>query len=419
MNKELKEASKIPTHIRSLKYQYKKGIFVEVGAGCPVYNKLCQYPNTASKLVYSTESPNDWNYNQKIYGHTDIRAVSAEVLNHIIDCRLYDLKAANKDNIEVDYILTNTVQIANTDDKETHGWFGIYELTTNRRLFYHFTIPNYLELSRPEQISIISEIGIDLLRQKTSEYVDIILDQNLETDMEHTLSNLKICRLEKNSKNNVNSSVVFTKNGETLRLTEFLRKDFDSLVLFKGSFDPIHDQHISMLQSAKDHIGENTYGVFCISIMNREIMKHGISIDNLIKRIKLINALGFSVIIDRLGYFQDNYKHLSNNPSFITTKKMLFYVLGADTFERLLQDNIKSAREGIAIPEYNCRFLYTDRNNIEIQHGKEISSTLLELEASEVSSTQIREALVYNDIEKLKGLVSDELYAKYKEVWIK
>jgi len=405
MNEEMKIASQIPTNIRTLKQMYGKGLFVEVGAGCPVYNELCKFPNTASKLVYLVESPNDWSYNQEMFKHKNVRAISADVLKNIIEIKKQSI------NNDIDYVLTNTIQIGNTEDTETHGWFGIYTKNNDKTTYYHFTIPKNKEYSRPKQLDIIGKIGINLLIRQQDEFVDIVLDENLETDYKLTLFNIHV-----NSPQQINSSVVFAKNGDTLRLTEFLRKDFKKLVLFKGAFDPIHDQHIEMMKSAKRFAGLNScYGVFCISILNREIFKQGKNIDNIIKRIKLINDLGYSVIIDRFGYFKDTYETVTTNPSY---DKKLAFVLGADTFERFLNDNIKNSRAGIPIPEYNCDFYYSDRSDITIQHGKEINSEKMCIMPSEVSSTAIRTALANKDTEKLKELVSGELYNEYRKIWV-
>lgn len=395
-----------------IKNKYKKGIFVEVGAGCPVYHKISCYPNCASSLVYAVESPNDWIYNQREFGHNELRAVSPQVLENFINNKKQEIYNQNIHETELDYIFTNTIQIGNDEKTETHGWFGIYELKEDKTTYYHFTIPKTVDIIREEQVNIIGDIGINLLFSGISEYVDIVLDSDFMVKYEKTL---KIISTKGDSEYDVNSSVVFTNDGNTLRLSDFLRKDFKKLVLFKGSFNPVHDQHLEMIKSAKIFAGSrSSYGVFCISILNRDDKKQVLDIKNLIKRIKLINSLGYSVIIDRYGYFEDNYKHIISNPSF---DKDLYYVMGADTFERFLNDNIKNARIGKAIPKYNCTFYYSDRDNIEIKHGKEIKSKKMSIQSSTISSTSIRDALKYNDIEKLKGLVSDELYTKYKDIY--
>lgn len=412
MNKELKQASLIPSHIRNLRSQYKKGIIVETGAGCPVYNHLCQYPNTASKLVYKCESPNDWDYNKNIYNH-ESRAVSAETVKNIIENKKLELKEINKNEIIVDYILVNSIQIANDKDiAETHGWFGLYSLKHDEASYFHFTIPNYLNKSRKEDIKIIENIGIDILSIfKDNVYIDLYLNNDLSYDKKSIFSNLQLT-----SSGNVNNAVVFQKNGKITRLTEFLRSDFDNLVVFKGSFNPIHDQHVNLMKESKK-LFSNVYGVFCISLFNRDTSKHQLDYDNLLKRIELINSLGYSVILDRHGYFKDSYKLIKSNPSF--NNKQLHYITGADIFDRFIDDNINDNRNGIPVLDYDCTFIYADRNNIEINPGKMYRTIKLVIDSSEISSTAIRECLQYNDIEKLKQLVSDDLYTKYEKIWVK
>ena len=70
----------VQNKLNTIKKNNSYGVFIEVGAGMPVYNELCQHPNTASKIAYYAESPNSWDFNCETYQHDPlVRAVSAHV----------------------------------------------------------------------------------------------------------------------------------------------------------------------------------------------------------------------------------------------------------------------------------------------------------------------------------------------------
>lgn len=394
--------------INKFKETNKKGILIEVGAGMPVYNLLCQYPNTASKIVYYAESPNNWEYSQKKYSHST-RAISPDVCENII----IHHKSNNKN---IDYVLVNTIQIANTPDTETHGWFGL--CMDNIYRYFHFYIES--GKTRKEQIEIIGEIGIQLLNNQLHNCIDIVLDQDFNDDLEYLL-NGKLNSIS----NNQNTITVINKHGKLTRLTEFLRHDFKDLCILKGSFNPVHDHHINLLEKTKQ-ISNNSYGVFCISINHRH--KGALDVQNLIKRIKLINHIGYSVLIDTNGLFYDCYSSITKNVSFICTNKYLRFVLGTDVLVRLIEDiDLGSTIENGKLKPVEvydidkCSFSYLKRNiddNVTIPDYFVMSIQELEMESSIVSSTQIREYIENNEIDKLKGLISDNLFESYKNIFI-
>lgn len=408
----------IRNKIDKIKENKSYGILIEVGAGLPVYNELCMYPNTASKIVMYAESPNSWQHNQIKYDHTNLRAISADVCKRFIETNYYNVTQ------EYNFILTNTIQIANDDKTQTHGWFGLYYSGLIK--YYHFTI-DVQTTDRKYLTKLIAKIGLDILAsendatQLENGYIDQILDSNLNQLQEDTLTALVNAKLAIH--NIHNTTTVFTPDNKVIRFTEYLRTIQNSkLVVFKGSFNPIHNQHLNLVKSATKELNAD-HAVLIISVYNRNPEKT-VDVDSLNKRIKILNELGFIVIVDCFGEYHYSYTSIINNISFKDVN--INYIMGTDIIERFLKDeNVYRwmvAKEHIT--KFNskwnkCNFFYFLRKGMEEPniHGDLTNVFKLNIEANDISSTQIRHALEINDYESIRDLVGSELtdlYKKYK-----
>ena len=412
------------------------GVLIEVGAGLPVYNELCQYPNTASKIVKYAESPNNWDYSKLKYNFLEgIRAVSPQVCQEITTWHYCEMRKVydNKFN----FILTNTIQISNDNKTQTHGWFSLstFDLTlpfgkqTTSCKYYHFSINNSDVLPRRQITTIIANIGIDILAanndcsQLKNGFIDIILDHNFEplkSDIISSYSNAESIKdvypYAIDTELLINDVyTVFAKDGSVIRINDLLRQTKEkNIIIFKGSFNPVHPQHILLINKAKEEIDDSE--VFLqISMNNRDESKNSdITNQNILKRINLLNKLGYNVIINYNGYINDAYEFYLNLADFV--EKKLYFLMGEDTLERFLLDEIIS----YTLPtielknEYfhkkfnNCIFLYGKRNSqLKIDHLKNIKK--LDIEENIISSTQIRLLLENNSNSELENLVGTEL----------
>jgi nicotinic acid mononucleotide adenylyltransferase len=406
------------TKIEKIKSNHSYGILIEVGAGCPVYNELCQYQNTASKIVMYAESPNSWIYNQFKYKNENVRAISAEI------CRNFIEQKKNHHGMLINFELVNTIQIANDDKTQTHGWFGLKYLDEIK--YYHFTISNKTT-DRKYLCEIISKIGLDILASQNNVelldngYIDQILDNNLNQLKEETLTVIINGKL---NINNINNTItVFTPDNNIIRFNDYLRSiQNSSLTVFKGSFNPIHKQHINLIESARKELKcDNT--VLCISVYNRDITKK-ICAENLLKRIQILNDLGYTVLIDCLGQYHYSYTSMLNNVNFKNIE--LNYIMGSDIIKRFLLDEDVYIKEksNKNITDFNnkwdkCNFHYVCRDGV-CDVKKHINIDLLnvkhmDIHYNEISSTQIRQLLLNEDYDTLKELVGDEILTLYKK----
>lgn len=423
----------IQENIQKIKDQNMFGVIIEVGAGMPVYNELCQHANTASKIVKYAESPNNWDYSKTKYEFSDgIRAVSAQVCAEISNWQYCKMRNKSDDNFN--FILSNTIQICNDNKTQTHGWFGLAIINNDILLgenlhyqikFYHFSINNDGSFQRRDLTSIIANIGIDILasnndcRQLKNGFIDIILDHNLEpikSDIITSYSNAEIIKsinylnpLTRRSKIINDVYTVFTKDGSVIRINDLIRQTKEkNIIIFKGSFNPIHSQHLVLMQKAKEETPDSV--IFLqISMNNRDNLKNSdITNQNILKRITILNKLGYNVIINYNGYVNDAYEFYLNLADF--ADKKLYFLMGEDTILRFIADEKHSntGTSNIAIDYKFCNFLYGKRNyDVNIINVENIRK--LDIEENSISSTQIRSLIRNNNINELENLVGKEL----------
>ncbi len=400
----------IEQHIQKIKNQNQYGKLIEVGAGCPVYNKLCQYPNTASKIILSAYSPNSWELNKTQYRHDEnVRAISPQVCEKILHTELQNIDK------KLNFVLINTIQIGNDEKTQTHGWFCLFESQNNIHSikYYHFSINNK-NYSRPELIEIISEIGIDIIQaqnnseQLTNGYIDIILNNNLKiiksdiiNSFLHSLTNI----------NNIDDTYsVFKSDGSVIRLNDLFRKLPENVCIFKGSFNPVHNHHINLINESEKYI--NGKCILEISIKNRDQNKL-IEASNLLKRINILNSLGYDVIINNFGLYHYTYTNFIKHPDF---KSNLYFCMGEDILDRFLRDEDATYTNTIDyvnkfIDKWKkCTFLIADRNDMNIKIRKEITNIKkISFESNNISSTHIRKLIEDNDIEEIKKHLGEDL----------
>ena len=168
---------------------------------------------------------------------------------------------------------------------------------------------------------------------------------------------------------------------------EFISK---SLIL-SGSFNPLHNGHIKLLEASKNMTKLEPF--FEISISN--VDKRNISLEDLNSRISQFYNIG-KILITNSATFEDK----SN-----LFKKSIF-AIGYDTAVRILDNKYyeKDMKESLSnIKKNECSFLVTGRkingkykflNDLEIEDYKELFSIIPEENFRlDISSTEIRDKL--------------------------
>ena len=362
---------------------------IEIGAGLPVAEEFYKYAG-ASKTIYLVESPYAYEAFERKYGKCAHRAVSAERLKHIND---YIQTKEELQNNYYNTILSSTFQVGGSRNEiSTHGW---YSLNINgKSKYYHMSLHEAMD--RREYIKNIGETGIMLLHSKnetqfTNSFIDIVLNDDLSYDYETTLKFANLSDIE-------DYAIVFKQDGTIDRL-ESITRGTDNLILYKGSFNPPTLAHIEIAEAAENL--HKTSVVFTISF--NTFNKGHQDIKSIVERIKMINILGYDVLVVNRPLFKDTTSFIRNK--FNGT---IIYPMGVDTINRLANDYEESF-DFIGLKSFvkhfnGVKFLCNLRDDYEFS---EVSKKLIEngfvetdeIEHSYISSTMFRKGS-YEEIEK-------------------
>ncbi len=362
------------------------GIFVEMGCGTAVTSALYSVPG-ASATVFFAESPYSKVKQEELFGPVD-RAVSIQRVESVLDTywtKYVRMKAMSKINT----VYAATFQIDDGDgSKATHGWIGICNHTGSK--FYHVTIPTILE--RDEMFKLIAEQGIALLSGEIPQHVDIVTTH----DGQELSDNAKIIE------NFSDSNVVCFSGGQMTRPEDVLR-GHNRLLLYKGSFNPMHVGHMEIINDVAAQYGAKVI----LGLSAHPYGKEDLSGTDIAARAIMLNGLGFDVAVFRSGYFNDNQKVLRR-----VTKSRIVYVVGSDTMDRILKSSYHIIGENDFQQEIDrmrqdfndSSFCVFDRLGDPAEY-KSVADKFAELVITKqstikkISSTEIRDAIARGDHE--------------------
>lgn len=296
---------------------------VEIGASVPLAFHLLSLPG-ASKVVHCSESP----YGTAVEKY-DIkcRMVSEEAVKQIAlkTAELYD-----DEHPEVNMIVVTSFQIQSNNNIIPHGWVAILSFTGDNWVYgaYHFTYwandnigtydgdGGFIGDGRFERENTINRIKMDLFN---------LLEDEFTHHNQHYLD-ISTCTDILTQKNM--ATLVCFVDGKSVRFEDYSRK-YENLILYKGSFNPVHIGHLEIARNAQERC-PNSMVVFAIS---RDTYQKGrISNEDLMKRIKDINDRGYMAMVFDSGFFYDNYRAV-----YMRFAGKTHIALGADSFNRLIK----------------------------------------------------------------------------------
>lgn len=298
--------------IRKLSEEETKLYIVEIGASVPVAYSLLNTPG-ASKVVYHSECP--YGSAATKYGITK-RMVSAEAVTQIVE-RIVEEYRAGSHGRGFNAILATSFQVRSGegDVKIPHGWVAYATRQANgtwHTQTYHLTTVNLngAALDRWSSINTIAEDVMAILAgSKQYNTVDIINGDPIA-----------VLRESK-------SPLLTFRGGKPVRFEDVSREG--QLILYKGSFNPIHEGHCKIADHMKN-LDPMYRVVFGISRNTYE--KGEIGNEALYSRIKAINDAGYDACVFDVGYFFNNVNMLIDRMN-----KPVYLALGTDTFNRLLK----------------------------------------------------------------------------------
>lgn len=364
------------------------GIFIEMGLGNPVSSKLCEIPG-ASKTVFYAENPYNDSFSRKLYDIPN-RIVSLEAVHRIINSERVRILCNEDSRINTVYV--SSFQIGNFNDKSTHGYIGIGNpRNPGIAKYYHISI--HESLNRAANIELIRDASIHLLNDFISFEpeawniglnVDGIWDENLNPSFNETFY-----FIGSNS-----SNFCYIENGKLLRLEDLTHQAKEGLIVYKGSFNPITKAHCKLM-SESEKLYPNYKSCYSISL---NTWGKEVDFNNVIERIKLINKLGYGVLVYGNPFFDDFHMNIMKKYD-----KTIVYPIGADTNNRYIE-----SKPNLKLP--NRRFIISTRKGSTFISDTEMRkiSDVIEINV-DISATNIRNAIIDNEEEIIKYQIPDEL----------
>jgi len=302
------------------------GTFAEIGAGQETTNWFFRVSGSAG-LVAKTISAYDMTMSDAIYGRTD-RYVSAARLRAMLDHEygiLLERLAPGRGSTTTFFSFCNTVRARGyRDSGECHGWLGIRfqkrpgdppsEVTIHIRL---------LDVIAIDQMEALGVVGVNLihsvfhrrdhLRTFAESLVDNLAPGRVEIDLlkfaGHGYENFdnRLCALQLVD-SGLTDATMFLPDGEVVQPAEALYRH--PVLLLRGSFDPVTNLHLSMLEEAQNTFrgmlsdDERASAIeLCEISMHNLLRGPGIDPVDFIDRSDALQSLGKTVLVSNCAEF--------------------------------------------------------------------------------------------------------------------
>lgn len=319
------------------------GIIIEAGCSATIASTLMSVAGS-SKTIYKCEQPYSKEYQTKLYGEFK-RSVSKEWIQKVLE-----VESSKCEHKRVNFVLASSWQLIDTVDPlvYAHGWYGLYDIQRGVKHYLHFTFRRdffyrdrkvYHEYDRKNLLTFIGIIASDILHstingnldEKTFSTESCILDMAyINDDINYRLL---INQLEKT---NGDYFLVFDK-GNVIRIEDLMRRS-DEFIIQKGSFNPLHHGHVSMMtETLQKH--PTAIPAFLISTFRYD--KPHINYDELKDRIETMYKAGYPLIICKSVLFYETFSLLrkwSHNKSF-------YFPIGMDTLNRIYDTDFEYVRD--------------------------------------------------------------------------
>lgn len=302
------------------------GTFAEIGAGQETANWFFRASGAAG-LVAKTISAYDMTMSDAIYGRTE-RYVSAgrlaAMLDHEYEIQLERL--APKRGAETTFFsFCNTVRARGYKDAgECHGWLGIrFQMKAGDPPSDIILHVRMLDARAIDQMEALGIIGVNLIhsafrnRSHLKRFVESLVDNlapgRVEVDLLKFSGNgygffdNRLCALQL-VESGLTDATMFLPSGEVVQPAEALYKH--PVLLLRGSFDPVMNLHLEMLESAREGFSRNVTEEdresvieLCEITMHNLLRGAGVDPVDFLDRADALQALGKTVLVSRCAEF--------------------------------------------------------------------------------------------------------------------
>jgi hypothetical protein len=314
------------------------GTFAEIGAGQETGNCFFRASGTAG-LVAKTISAYDMTMSDAIYGQAD-RYVSAGRLASMLDHEygiLLERLAPKRGKATTFFSFCNTVRARGwNDDGECHGWLGIrFQMKPGdppSDIILHVRL---LDLRTIDQMEALGTIGVNLIhsafryRGHLKKFIDSLVDNlvtgRVEVDLlkftghGYAFFDNRLCALQL-VESGLTEATMFLPNGEVVQPAEALYRH--PVLLLRGSFDPVMNVHLRMLEQARSGFvqslseNEKASAIELCEISMHNLLR-GCEVDpvDFLDRADALQALGKTVLLSRCAEFHRIAAFLSRSTS--------------------------------------------------------------------------------------------------------
>lgn len=333
-----------------------KAKIIECGHGAEISNAFLSELN-ASKFILKCAQPYDKDVQDWEYAKNPIitqsrlseykRSVSAEFVRNVLIAEKYPA------NYKTDKLLivATSFQLDLDNKGLTHGYVGIYSHDMTKATYttkiYHLSIyrhqtgelitkKQWIGKIKDDVLNLIEHtiLGVDITSQNIDGIWDVQLSDHIDgkndfvPNLEETLS---ITQKGKGYEN----FICIDADNNLIRFEDIIRRNTGEnkgLIMQKGSFNPFHRMHNRIAQDAIANYPTFPH-VLVLSVHTCD--KGSNCVDELVKRIKALTALGYTVMVTMSGQFLDNMNEI--NDHYDGAVKVVFPV-GDDTIERFFRD---------------------------------------------------------------------------------
>lgn len=392
-----------------------KATIVECGHGALLINEFLSTPG-ASQLVLYGKQPYAKDVQHFDYPSTeDVRSVGQEFVYYVMRSEL------TRNFIQFgDKTITfvSSFQLADTDGKLCHGYFGIGQFIDDEPHFTIYHLSFYERYHNKEYwIANIKNWLMDIIERhfyvssKNVAMVDAIWESHRNSDgLIEMKQNIEATLIINSDTEDMENFLCFTPNNKMIRFEDIVRLNKGKtrgIIMQKGSYNPFHRMHRNIAENAKKHYPDYPH-VLVLSAVTCDKGVNGSEV--LEERIKNLTALGYYVMVTKSGYFIHNVEWIRK---FYTDLNIIFPV-GEDTIERFLRDwgaYYKDYRAFEMLEAYkknftNVEWLITERKSDTKDYGdmipyyaKELDNfKYSDLEMDDISSTKIRSGEIKNEL---------------------
>ncbi len=302
------------------------GTFAEIGAGQETANWFFRASGSAG-LVAKTISAYDMTMSDAIYGRAE-RYVSANRLGAMLDHEysiLLERLAPKRGNETTFFSFCNTVRARGWQDSgECHGWLGLRfqmkpgdppsDITLHVRL---------LDAGSIGQMEALGIIGVNLIhsafrhRGHLRKFVESLLDDlvpgRVEVDLlkftghGYSFFDNRLCALQL-VESGLTDATMFLPNGDVVQPAEALYGR--PVLLLRGSFDPVMNVHLEMLENARESFSHSLSAAdrdsaieLCEISMHNLLRDRGVDSVDFLDRADALQSLGKTVLLSRCAEF--------------------------------------------------------------------------------------------------------------------